>query len=75
MLGTLVGRIIMLDGMDGDPTQLGKGLAVALNATLCGVLISRLILTPASTKIQQRQEFLRFRHELMASGFALLVDK
>ena len=75
MIGTLVGLIIMLDGMGGDPTQLGKGLAVALNTTLYGVLFSRLILTPASTKITQRQEILRFRHELVASGFALLADK
>jgi chemotaxis protein MotA len=54
MIGTLVGLIIMLDGMGRDPTQLGKGLAVALNTSLYGVLFSRLILTPASTKIQQR---------------------
>ena len=75
MIGTLVGLIIMLDGMGREPTQLGKGLAVALNTTLYGVLFSRLILMPASTKITQRQEILRFRHGLVASGFALLADK
>ena len=37
MIGTLVGLIIMLDGMGGDPSQLGAGLAVALLTTLYGL--------------------------------------
>jgi len=78
MIGTLVGLIIMLDGLDpgkGNLAQLGQGLAVALNTTLYGILLSRLILLPAAAKLQQRQEIMRFRNELMAEGLALLSDR
>lgn len=75
MIGTLVGLIIMLDGMGGDPTQLGAGLAVALNTTLYGVVLSRMILIPAATKMTQRNQIARFRMELMAEGMALLSDR
>lgn len=78
MIGTLVGLIIMLDGIDpakGNLSSLGQGLAVALTTTLYGILLSRLILLPASAKLQQRQEILRFRNELMAEGLALLSDR
>ena len=75
MIGTLVGLIIMLDSMGGDPSSLGAGLAVALLTTLYGVLFARLIYMPAATKILQREEILRFRNYLVAEGLALLADK
>lgn len=75
MIGTLVGLIIMLDNMGGDPSALGKGLAVALLTTLYGVLFSRIVFIPASTKILQREEIVRFRNYLVAEGLALLADK
>ncbi len=75
MIGTLVGLIIMLDNMGGDPSSLGKGLAVALLTTLYGVLFSRIIFLPAATKILQREEIIRFRNYLIAEGLSLLADK
>ncbi len=75
MIGTLVGLIIMLDGLGGDPTQLGAGLAVALLTTLYGVLAARIIFMPAATKVQQREEIVRFRNYLIAEGLSLLADK
>ncbi|MFT6582979.1 MAG: chemotaxis protein MotA [Alphaproteobacteria bacterium] len=75
MIGTLVGLIVMLDAMGGDPTQLGPGLAVALNTTPYGVLFARMILIPAANKIQQREEILRFRHEMVIEGFSLVAEK
>ena len=47
MIGTLVGLIVMLDNMGGDPTLLGPGLAIALVTTLYGILFARLIYMPA----------------------------
>ena len=38
MIGTLVGLVIMLDNMGGDPKALGRGLAVAMLTTLYGVI-------------------------------------
>ena len=75
MIGTLVGLIIMLDNMGGDPTQLGAGLAVALLTTLYGVLFARLVFLPASSKIFQRESIVRFRNYLVAEGLALLADR
>jgi len=75
MIGTLVGLMVMLDTMGGDPTKLGPGLAVALCTTLYGVLFARLIFLPAANKVQQRQEIMRFRNLLLVEGFAMLADK
>ncbi|MBP5857214.1 MotA/TolQ/ExbB proton channel family protein [Marivibrio halodurans] len=75
MIGTLVGLIIMLDDMGSDPTQLGKGLAVALNTTLYGVIIARMMFIPAANKLTQRNQILRFRHELITEGIAMLADR
>lgn len=75
MIGTLVGLIIMLDNMGGDPSDLGKGLAVALCTTLYGVLFARIVFLPAATKILQREQIIRFRNYLVAEGLSLLADK
>jgi len=75
MIGTLVGLIIMLDSMGGDPASLGGGLAVALCTTLYGVLFARIIFLPAATKIMQREQIIRFRNYLIVEGLALLADK
>jgi chemotaxis protein MotA len=75
MIGTLVGLIIMLDGMGGDPSALGAGLAVALLTTLYGIIIARLFYMPASAKIEQREQIVRFRNYLVAEGLALLADR
>ncbi len=75
MVGTLVGLIIMLDSMGGDPKSLGAGLAVALLTTLYGVLFARLILTPVADKVQQREQIVRFRNVLLAEGMSLLADR
>ena len=75
MIGTLVGLIIMLDNMGGDPSALGPGLAVALLTTLYGVLAARMVFMPAANKIQQREEIVRFRNYLVAEGLSLLADR
>ena len=74
MIGTLVGLVIMLDKMGSDPASLGAGLAVALLTTLYGILMARLIYLPAASKIQQREEIIRFRNYLLAEGLILLAD-
>lgn len=75
MIGTLIGLIIMLGQMGADPAALGPGMAVALITTLYGVLLPRLVLLPAASKIQQRQEIIRFRNTLVAEGLALLAER
>ena len=75
MIGTLVGLIIMLSSPGADPKDLGIGLAVALNTTLYGVLFARLILIPAASKLTQRQQIQRFRHELITEGLVMLAER
>ena len=75
MIGTLIGLIIMLQKMGADPTSLGPSLAIALITTLYGVLFARLIFIPAATKIQQREEIVRFRNYLVAEGLSLLAER
>ena len=75
MIGTLVGLIIMLDSMGGDPTQIGEGLALALLTTLYGVLLGQLILKPASEKVKEKQEVLRFRNVMVMEGLLLLAQR
>jgi chemotaxis protein MotA len=74
MVGTLIGLIIMLDKMGGDPSALGLGLAVALVTTLYGVMLARLVFAPAASKIQQREEIFRFRNYMIVEGLAMLAD-
>ena len=74
MIGTLVGLIIMLQSIGGDPAGLGAGLGVALLTTLYGVLFARLIFLPASTKLAQKEGILRFRNFLVTEGFSMLAD-
>ena len=75
MIGTLVGLIVMLDGMAGDPASLGPALAIALVTTLYGVMMARLMFGPAASKILQREQIVRFRNYLVAEGLALLADR
>ena len=74
MIGTLVGLIIMLQTLGGDPAGLGPGLAVALLTTLYGVLMARLVFMPAASKVEQRAGIQRFRDYLVTEGFAMLAD-
>ena len=75
MIGTVVGLIIMLDGMQGDPTQLGQGLALALITTLYGVILSNLIFKPAALKIEQKNQLHRFRNRVLSETLYLMSDK
>ena len=74
MIGTLVGLIVMLDNLGGDPSGIGQGLAVALLTTLYGVLMARLIFLPASNKSQQKQSIIRYRNYVMLEGFVMLAE-
>lgn len=75
MVGTLVGMVIMLQNIQADMSQIGGGLAIALLATLYGILFARLICLPAADKLQQKEEIMRFRNFMMVEGMTLLAEK
>lgn len=74
MVGTLVGLIIMLNSMEGDPSKIGGGLAVALLTTLYGVLIAQLILKPAARKLEHKQDLEAQRNMVLSEGIVLLSE-
>lgn len=53
MIGTLVGLVQMLAGMD-DPSQIGRGMAVALLTTLYGAILANVAFLPAAGKLKVR---------------------
>jgi chemotaxis protein MotA len=75
MVGTLVGMVIMLQNIQGDMTQIGTGLAVALLATLYGIIVARLICLPAADKMTQKEEVMRFRNYLLTEGLVMIAEK
>lgn len=75
MVGTLVGMVIMLQNIQGDMSRIGLGLAVALLATLYGIIVARLFCLPAADKLMQKEDVMRFRNYMMTEGLVLLSEK
>ena len=55
MIGTLIGLVQMLAGLD-DPSSIGPKMAVALLTTFYGSVIANLICIPISVKLQGRSK-------------------
>jgi chemotaxis protein MotA len=75
MVGTLVGMVIMLQQVEADMSKIGAGLAIALLATLYGIIFARLICLPAADKLMQKEEIMRFRNYMMTEGLVLLAER
>lgn len=75
MMGTLIGLIVMLGNMGGDPSAVGPGMAVALITTLYGVTFARLMFMPAGAKIGARADVSRFNKYLITEGLGLLAER
>jgi chemotaxis protein MotA len=57
MLGTLIGLINMLHGMEGDDfARIGVNMALALLTTLYGVVLANLLFKPIAIKFERRTE-------------------
>jgi len=55
MIGTLIGLIKMLSGLD-DPSTIGSGMAVALITTFYGALVANAFALPVAGKLKIRSE-------------------
>ena len=75
MSGTLVDLIVMLSELDGGTGDLGQGLALALITTLYGVILAQLVFKPASRRAEQKEQMLRFKHQLTIAAFLLLANR
>lgn len=67
MIGTLVGLVQMLSGMD-DPSQIGAGMAVAILTTLYGALIANVALLPLVGKLKVRTAAELLQKEIIIEG-------
>lgn len=75
MLGTLIGLIIMLGKMGGDPSAIGPSMAVALVTTFYGIILARIIFIPLSTKISARYDRSLFKKTMIKEGLVLLAER
>ena len=75
MIGTLVGLVIMLSNMSGDPIAIGGGMAVALITTLHGVLFANLFFKPAARKLEQQYSIIKYRDMVLLEGISMLPNK
>ncbi len=75
MLGTLIGLIIMLSSMGGDPSAIGPSMAVALVTTFYGIILARLIFIPLATKMSMRNDVTMFKNNLQMEGLVLLAER
>jgi len=67
MLGTLIGLIIMLAGLD-DPSSIGAGMATALITTFYGALVSNLILIPIASNLSVQTDEEMFTGQMIIDG-------
>jgi len=65
---TLIGQICMFRSMGGDAGAVGKGLALALLATLYGCILCNVICGPMADKLAVRSEEERFSKEMVLTG-------
>ena len=71
MIGTLIGLVQMLTGMD-DPKKIGPGMAVAILTTLYGALIAYLFAIPIADKLAFRSTEETDRKLLILEGILAL---
>lgn len=67
MLGTLIGLVIMLSGLD-DPAAIGPGMATALLTTFYGSLLANLIFIPMASNLSLQTDEEVFTGELVIEG-------
>lgn len=67
MIGTLIGLVAMLAGID-DPASIGPGMAVALLTTLYGALMANIFFLPAAGKLKVRTNGELLQKEIIIEG-------
>jgi len=67
MIGTLIGLVQMLQGLD-DASAIGGGMAVALLTTLYGALLANLVFLPSVGKLKVRTAMELLQKEIIIEG-------
>ena len=74
MMGTLIGLIQMMENLS-DPSKIGPGLAVALNTTFYGILLSNLVFNPLAVKLSTRTDSETHLIKVIQSGIVGIKKK
>jgi chemotaxis protein MotA len=72
MVGTLIGLIQMLQNLT-DPSQIGKGMAVALITTFYGALLANLLFLPFAAKMKAQTAQTMKCREVVRAGILAIV--
>jgi len=76
MLGTLIGLINMLYGMDAASFEdLGRSMGIALITTLYGVLLANLLFRPVALKLERRSDERVMLMNLMLEGVLMIQER
>lgn len=75
MLGTLLGLVNMLRGLQGDFNSIGVNLSLAMITTLYGILLANLVFKPIAIKFERRTEKRVMQMNMVLEGITLMAQK
>ena len=75
MLGTLLGLVNMLQGLQADFQTIGANMAVAMLTTLYGILLANLIFKPIAIKFERRTERRVIQMNMVLEGITLMAQR
>jgi len=75
IIGTVIGMVAMLCGLNDNVSGIGASLSVAFLSTLYGVVSARMVYMPAAAKLRQSVAKRRFRNQMITEGMVMLVSK
>lgn len=75
MLGTLLGLISMLHGLQGDFQSIGANMALAMITTLYGILLANLLFKPIAIKFERRTERRVMQMNMLLEGVTLMAQR
>lgn len=75
MLGTLLGLISMLHGLQGNFQSIGANMALAMITTLYGILLSNLLFRPIAIKFERRTERRVMQMNIVLEGVTLMAQR
>jgi chemotaxis protein MotA len=72
MVGTLIGLISMLSRME-NPSEVGRGMSVALVCTFYGALLANLVFLPMGGKLGQHSKSEKLSMEMIVEGICAIA--
>lgn len=75
MLGTLLGLIDLLHGLQGDFHRIGASMALAMITTLYGILLANLLFKPIAIKFERRTERRVMQMNIVLEGVTMMAQR